>query len=134
MKYSDVFPSKYLTAEEISGREIKVTILAVEVEAVGQDKENRPVAYFVKAKKGLVLNKTNFKYLASQFGADSDDWGGKEIVLFTVMTQGRDGQPTEGIRTKLPKVAVAPKPAPQSHDELNPPPAADSDMNDEIPF
>ncbi len=129
MKISAAFPSKYLKAADLNEREIKLIMLTVELESIGDD-DKKPVVYFTKAKKGLVLNKTNSKAIAAAYGDDTDEWAGKEIILFPMMVQFRD-EMVESIRVKLPKGPV-PQPAqtrPQS--EIDPPP---SDLNDEIPF
>ena len=52
---SDAFPSKYLKAGEFSNRTIKVTIDKVIFEEIGQNKDKKPVMYFQKVQKGLVL-------------------------------------------------------------------------------
>lgn len=130
MKISNAFPSKYLSAGDLNGREIKLVIGRIEIEKIGRDNDEKPVIYFTKARKGLVLNKTNAKVIAGAYGDDTDQWEDREIILFSMMVQFGD-EMVDSIRVKIPKAAVAPKPAPQSHDELDPPPA---DLNDEIPF
>jgi len=129
MKISAAFPSKYLKAADLQDREHKMVITKVELEAIGDD-DHKPVIFFTKAKKGLVCNKTNAKAIAAAYGDDTDEWTGKEIVLFPMMVQFRADM-VASIRVKIPKAAVAPKPAPQTHDELDPPP---QDFDDEIPF
>ncbi len=129
MKISAAYPSKYLKAADLQDREHKMVVAKVELEPIGDD-DHKPVVYFTKAKKGLVCNKTNAKAIAAAYGDDTDEWTGKEIVLFPMMVQFRDDM-VESIRVKIPKAAVAPKPTPQTHDELDPPPR---DLDDEIPF
>lgn len=128
MKVDALFPSKYLKAADLNDREVKLVILTVELEAIGDD-DKKPVVYFTKAKKGLVCNKTNAKVIAGAYGNDTDEWPGKEIVLFPMMVQFQSDM-VESIRVKIPKAAPAPKSAPQTHDELDPPPHAD----EEVPF
>ena len=50
MKVSEEFPSKYLKASDLNGKQVKVTISHVTREAVGDD--DRLVAYFEGKKKG----------------------------------------------------------------------------------
>lgn len=133
MKISAAFPSKYLKAADLNDREIKLVMLTVELEAIGDD-DKKPVVYFTKAKKGLVLNKTNSKAIAAAYGDDTDEWAGKEIILFPMMVQFRD-EMVESIRVKLPKAAAAaPKAAAPTaqHTEIDPP--LTDEMNDDIPF
>ncbi len=101
---------------------------AVANSTIGDD-DKKPVVYFTKARKGLVMNRTNAKVIAAAYGQDTDQWEDKEVILFPMMVQFRDDM-VESIRVKIPKPAAAPKPAPQSHDELNPP----DGMDDDIPF
>ena len=89
MKISAAYPSKYLKAADLQDREHKMIIAKVELEPIGDD-DHKPVVYFTKAKKGLVCNKTNAKAIAAAYGDDTDEWTGKEIVLFPMMVQFRD--------------------------------------------
>lgn len=127
MKITEAFPSKYLSAADLHDREVKLVIARIEMEKIGRENDEKPVIYFTKAKKGLVCNKTNGKTIAAAYGDDTDQWEDREIVLFTMMVQFGD-EMVDSIRVKIPKTASAPKPAPQTHDELNPP------LDDDIPF
>jgi len=99
MRISEEFPSKYLKAEDLKGRDIKVTMANVEREKLGQDM--KPVLYFKGAGKGLCLNKTNANTIGDAYGDDTDAWFGQEIILFSVMTeyQGKTGP---AIRVRVP--------------------------------
>jgi hypothetical protein len=63
--------------------------------------------------KGLVLNKTNSKVIATAYGDDSEAWQGKEIILFMALVDFR-GDQVEAIRVRVPKPQAAPavRPAP----------------------
>jgi hypothetical protein len=127
MKISAAFPSKYLKAADLQDRQIKAVIDRVEMETIGDD-DKKPVLFFKKGTKGLVMNKTNSKVIASAYGDDTDMWEGKEVILFPAMVDFR-GDSVEAIRVRIPKPAAAPAPAPQTHDELDPPP-----LDDQIPW
>ena len=136
MKIGNCFPSKYLKAADLQDKPIKLIMSRVELETIGQgDDDKKPVLYFTKAKKGLCLNKTNSKVIATAYGDDTDLWDGQEIVLFPAMVDFR-GDTVEAIRVRVPKPAAASKPLPppreEEHSEINPPPH--DDMSDEIPF
>ena len=75
MKISAAFPSKYLKCADLSGKpwDMKIRTIALEDLGQGNDKEEKPVVYFVNAQKGLVLNKTNATTIAKVYG---DDTGG----------------------------------------------------------
>ncbi len=91
MKMNDVFPSKYLKAEDLNEDETRVlTIKHVELESLGQGEEadRKPVAYFVEEAKGLALNKTNFSIISKVLNEpDSDNWGGKRIAIHVMDVQ-----------------------------------------------
>lgn len=106
MKGNDVFPSKYLKAEDLDG-DLTVTISGVRLETMKDkkgDDEQKPVASFKEVKKGLVLNKTNWAAIAKQHGDESDDWAGKQITL-TVLEVDSFGDVVQAIRVKAVKIA-----------------------------
>src|ERR1700686_1311198 len=100
MKVSAMFPSNYFKAGDLDGKPMQVQIERVEIEEVGQKKEQCPVVYFVGHEKGLCLNKTNANVIGAAFGDDSDDWQGADIVLYPTTTtyQGSVG---DAIRVRL---------------------------------
>ena len=79
MRISQAFPSKYLKAADLDGREVTIKMKEVAIEDLGDDK--RPVLYFIGTDKALVLNKTNANVISDLYGDDTDDWHGKEITL-----------------------------------------------------
>jgi hypothetical protein len=125
MKISNAFPSKYIRAADLQDRQHELTMQHVEMENIGDD-DKKPVLFFAGKQKGLVLNKTNSRAIASAYGDDTDTWEGKKVILFPAMVDFR-GDSVEAIRVKVPKAAPA-KTAPG--DNENPAP----EMSDEIPF
>jgi len=104
MRSGDVFPSKYLKAEELD-EDVQVTISRVVLEELEQKdgkKQEKPVCYFEEGPKGLILNKTNWALIAKQHGDESDDWTGKKITLTTVDVDAF-GDVVSAIRVKPPK-------------------------------
>jgi hypothetical protein len=100
MKVSEeFFPSNYIKASDLNGKEITLTMANVEREKLGDD--NKPVLYFKGAKKGLVLNKTNTNAIGDAYGDDSDDWFGQPIILFSAMVEYA-GKLGPAIRVKVP--------------------------------
>lgn len=84
MKRGDLFPSKYIKAEDLP-EEVEVTIKSCQMEelqGVDGKKQEKGILYFVGVDKGLVLNATNFDRIADQHGDDTDNWGGKKVTLF----------------------------------------------------
>jgi hypothetical protein len=112
------FPSKYLKAADLEGKEVPVKIREFKLENVageGRPPENKPVAYFEGKDKGVVLNKTNADTLALLFGDDTDLMVGQTVVLFPT-TVSFQGKTVDAIRMKGSGQATA------------------QALNDEIPF
>ena len=108
--YRSWFPSKYICAEDLRGEVVPVTIERITQEEMPNgDGELRPVLYFVGRKKGMVLNKTNAKRIASLYGDDTDMWMGKTIAIYPSETDLR-GETVPCIRVKA---DVIPQPAPE---------------------
>lgn len=105
MKISEAYPSKYIRSEDIGERSIQLVISHLDMEDM-RGGDEKPVLYFVKTKKGLVLNKTNATTIAKAYGDDTDNWRGKTVIVFTAVTDfgGRD---TLGIRIRIPKHVAA---------------------------
>jgi len=104
MKMSAAFPSKYLKAADLNGREVTVTIEDCQMEKLGED--TRPVLYFRGKDKGLVLNKTNAGMIADSYGDDSDGWTGQPIVIYPDKTLFQ-GQMTPCLRVRVPAQVAA---------------------------
>jgi len=122
----NVFPSHYLKASDLGDKAPVVTIERLEVEAIGRNKEMKPVLYFEGKEKGLVLNKTNAKKIADLTGSkDTDDWAGCRIRIYATETEF-GGETVECIRVKA-AGAEKPKPKPD-------PDADDALLGEEIPF
>lgn len=99
---NDLYPTKYIKAEDLRGREYLMTIRAVIMEKV-DDKTNKiaPVIYFTQGQKGLVCNKTNAYAIGSWYGENTDYWPGKQVVLFAAYVDFQ-GKQTLGLRIKQP--------------------------------
>jgi hypothetical protein len=114
----DFYPSKFLRASDLKGKEITVTIDRVEAEEFEQDgvKRTKPVVHFRdKGIKPLVLNKTNSTRIATALGSkDTDTWAGKQVRLYPDMEDFK-GQVHEVVRVRR-------APAPIGED-----------LNDEVP-
>jgi hypothetical protein len=78
------FPSKYLKAADLDGRDVTLTIGSISVEQMEENgSETKPVVNFSDhPNQGLVLNKTNATTIADLHGEDTDHWAGKQITLF----------------------------------------------------
>ena len=108
-KVSEAFPSNYLKAADLNNRTIKVAINKIVFEEIGQNKDRKPIVYFDKVQKGLVLNKTNAVEIAATHGDQMDGWSGKEIELFSQMVPFQ-GQNVAAIRVRAVAEAEAADP------------------------
>lgn len=127
MKKSDPFPSRFFKADEVSNSPT-LTIAGVKYETLKNhkgDDEQKPVVSFLKTKKQLVVNATNFDAIVAVTGEpDSDDWPGHAIQLFgTEVRVGTEMKPCVRVR-KAAQLAKTKKP----------PTKASDDMDEAIPF
>jgi hypothetical protein len=137
MKMSEEFPSKWLKAADLQGREVKVIMSNCERETIGDDQ--KPVLYFKGKEKGVVLNKTNAQVIADFYGDDTADWYDQPIILFSVMTEFQ-GRATPGLRVRVPTAKDNRPPTPRREDPISSGPLAQTkapvvEMDDDsIPF
>ena len=121
MQISAAFPSEFLRAVDLQGRQVRAVIDRVDLREVGNDGEHKPVVFFRGKDKGVVLNKTNATTIANAYGDDTDEWSGQEVVLFeaAVAFQCKTVQAIR-IRVPTPKERAVTKlpPAPQQEPPL----------------
>ena len=130
---NDAFPSNYLKASDLQGGQPVVTIDRVEFEAVGREKEMKPILYFAGKEKGLVLNKTNAKNVAHLTGSfQTEDWEGFNIRLYATNVEFQ-GDTVEAIRIKA-APANGSAPAARRRPAPEPEPEPDPITDDDIPF
>ena len=142
MNIDQAFPSDYIKASDLQGRDVPVVMREVTFEKVGDDQ--KPVLYFQGSKKGMVLNKTNANTIKDMYGSETAAWIGQTIVLFSMKVDFQ-GRLVDAIRCKAvvgvlqpptnsgqqPTVAAPPL------GETPPAPTVDplaSDLDDSIPF
>ena len=90
MNISELYPSKYIKADDLKGQQAPVTVMSITVEEIA-DKEFKPVMRFMGKEKGMVLNKTNALGCAAVWGDDTITWQGQQAILLAapVMFQGK---------------------------------------------
>ena len=91
MDYDELFPGRFLKSGEFKGRKVKLTIKAIRLEQLPQDRgpdKTRGIVAFDETPKELVLNRTNGECIKAMFGRDTDQWIGKRLVLFPMPYQG----------------------------------------------
>ncbi len=144
MKSADVYPSKWLAAADLANddesyKEPLVTIDRVVLEEISNTEE-KPVMYFKDRRKGMIVNKTNWKRLEYILKSDeSDNWHGKQITLYVELVDMR-GEMKPALRVKPPKrngsatpnaqISTGPEAKPVKPTML----PVDTSMDDEVPF
>lgn len=102
MKIGEMKESKYVRKEDCEPP-IKVTITHLtedDLAQQGQPPEMKWVLHF-KECKPLVVNSTNAQLIAMALGSEeTDDWMGKEIVLFNDPNVSFGGKLTGGVRAR----------------------------------
>lgn len=106
MHYKLLFPSEYVGAHDLNGRDYTVTMASVTVQELmmqGGVKDKKPVVTFSDAKKKLILNKTNARTVAALYGNDTEAWKGQKITLYPTTTKcGRETVECIRIRDRAP--------------------------------
>lgn len=117
--------------ENIKGADLKgydpITLTIAKIEKVDFNDGPKVKLFFKETDKGLILNKTNAKRIASIHGSTKPvDWIGKSVVLAHEIVEYQDKQ-TDGVRVQMPRTGkqapLAKKPEPEP--EM---------PSDEIPF
>jgi len=126
MNIETCFPSEYVKAGDLNGR-VTVKIHHVEMRVVGDD--SKPVVFFEKTQKGLVLNKTNARSIIQIAGGvtDTDQWTGIQVVIYPTTTD-YSGQRVPCIRIDAPTLGTV---TPTDNVKTPAPPVVGED---EIPF
>jgi len=105
---NDIFPSRYLKAADLQGREPVVTIERVELEPMGRTREIKAVCYFVGKAKGLKLNKTMALAIAQLAHTDdTDGWRGTLVCLYATSADfGKQSYPVVRVKAPVQKPRV----------------------------
>lgn len=86
MKMDLLFPSKYIRAVDLQGKDVTLTITGVrldKMEQVDGSKKTKGVVNFEQTEKMLVLNRTLAESIKLATGSDETaDWVGRRITLY----------------------------------------------------
>lgn len=131
---SDMIESKYLKQADAPDPVI-VTVSKVgriNIAKEGDTPDEKWAVRFREFNKPMLLNSTNIKLLEKACGSDdTDDWVGKEVVLYTDESVSFGGQVVGGLRIRKQQQAPARKaPTQQQPDDGRPL----AEMDDDIPF
>jgi len=106
VKIDVMFPSKYLKASDLNGKDATVTIKAITIDEVvmrGGAKSKKGIVWFEKAEKMLIVNKGNaiaIDHVVEGKG-ETNNWIGKAVTLTPVQTYDkRDKQWVDCIRIR----------------------------------
>ena len=140
-KINDMLPSKFLKQSDVD-QDYIVTIRGVEqVNVAAQDADQddfKYVIHFEEFDKPMVLNSTNIQLLAKATDSDdTDDWTGKQVIVYTDPNVSFGGKVVGGLRIKKYAISkpVAPKGRALPAAATRSPKANDSEdfANEEIP-
>ena len=141
MKIGQMVESKFIRQQDLTQPRI-ATITHLTQENVGREDqpELKYCLHFQEADlKPLVLNKINIELCALACASDeTDEWTGKQIVLWADPTVSFGGKLVGGVRVR-PHMQPAAQPAPPQHPtgtpaQAPPAPATDGDFKDDIPW
>ncbi len=84
-----MFPSEYIVAEDLDGRDVTLTISKVQIEdrPTDQGPQPMPFLYFEemdrkKSDKRLGINVTNARSIARLYGVEASKWVGCQITIY----------------------------------------------------
>jgi len=93
--------SRFLRAEDLAGKTVRVIVAAVE-DVAFDERGLKPCLHFEGKKKALVTNATNFDVLAAGISNNTKDWVGHAITLKGEKVLYK-GKLVDSIRVSVPK-------------------------------
>lgn len=122
------YPSRWWMPDDFDNIGKKFKIGNVSMEQVGSG--FRPCMFFHGIEKGLVVWEATAKQLSGVLGSsESNDWVGREIVLYSFDGTNQQGKPVKRLGIRLPGGAVqAAEPTPVPNRTTR------DEMNDDMPF
>jgi len=93
MKVSEVYPSNFVAAGDLDGRDVTLTIARCADKNTVKREDgkliDKAVLYFKEKPNGpgLVLGKTNARLIRLEHGNDMGKWIGKQITLYPTTTE-----------------------------------------------
>lgn len=109
MDINDYLGGDHLRREDVP-KPMLVTVAEVTVKEFDNPPEKKAVLHFAETERSLVANKTNLKIAKSVFGtSETDDWKGKQIVVYDDPNIFFAGKQTGGLRLRAPKPPEAPQ-------------------------
>ena len=112
MNLDSMYESWHLKTQDIGAEGMRVTIGEIKVQEVGQG-ERKPVLYFREPIKPLILNIYNGETLRATFGAETDNWIGRQLEVFAADAL-HNGQPVKAMRVRVVQTDPAATPKPEA--------------------
>lgn len=136
-KISEMIESKYLKQSDFPDPFI-VTVHKVgqiNIAKEGDQPDNKWAVRFQEFNKPMLLNSTNIKLLEKACGSDdTDDWIGKEVIVYTDESVSFGGQVVGGLRIRRQELAPTRKATPSPARTASAPSASLAEMDDDVPF
>lgn len=137
----EMIESNYLKKEDFDEDGTIVTVRKFERKNVAKETdlpEFKWIMYFKEYDKGIVLNSTNIQLAEAAFGSDNtDDWEGKEIIIYVDPNVSYQGKLIGGLRLRAHRKAGPPKsatPRQPIHAEVRRDMARTPGEDDDIPY
>lgn len=90
MKVSAVFPSNFIAAGDLDGRDVTLTIERVADKGTVKREDgqpiDKPVLYFKETPMGMIIGKTNARAIRLEHGNEMTKWIGKQITVYPTTT------------------------------------------------
>lgn len=146
MNVKDLIVGKYLSAKDMVGQRVLATLDVCQIEEFENKTtgvtDSRPVVYFEDLDQGMVLNKTNLKVLAREFGEETERWKGRRVLVTTHKVKTPAGAEVDGLRIEpwaepvvaAPRAARRGTPAPAPTPTQAVTPREDLSATDDLPF
>lgn len=114
MKLTTLFPRKYATGADLKGEVVTLSIARVTLESMhpaqGRPAEEKPVIYFERCQKGIILTRPLAHQIADIVGSEeTDEWKGCRVTLYPQKMQVA-GQDRIAVRAKAPSSITTPPP------------------------
>lgn len=91
MKVSEVYPSNFISAGDLDGKELRLTIDRVANKGTVKREDGSPidklVIYFKGSTRGFVAGPTNARAIRLEHGNVIEDWEGKQITIYPTTTK-----------------------------------------------
>lgn len=138
-RVNDMIESKYLKQSDVP-EDVIVTVAKigkVNIAKEGDPAEEKWACKFREFQKPMLLNSTNIKLLEKACGSDdTDDWIGKEVILYVDENVSFGGQVVGGLRIRKQRQEPAKKTAaqPTTPTKTTQAPSGMDDIDSDIPW